>query len=59
MSQDRVNLIMIRGLVASMAPADQDRVKAAAEQLRALINQHGDAGVIALSLVAAERFVEA
>lgn len=55
---DQAMLLMVRGVVASLPQEDQDKVKAAADQLRDVINQNGDAGVMALSLVAAEKAIE-
>lgn len=53
------NLYYLRGVIASGPQEMQNKVAEAAEQLRDVVNRHGDEGVIALSLVVAEKAVEA
>lgn len=54
MRNEEVTLMLIRGLIASMSQREQEQVNGVADQLRTLIIQHGDAGVIAMTLVAGE-----
>ncbi|WP_185734399.1 hypothetical protein [Burkholderia sp. Bp9031] len=51
---DLEQLMMIRGMVAMMPADQQDRVEAALVDLRAVLNQHGEPGMLALAIAGAE-----
>jgi len=50
---EQLNLMM-KGFVTEMPAKDQEVVRQAAEELRAVVSKHGDCGTIAFSLVGAE-----
>jgi hypothetical protein len=52
--QVNAGVLMIKGAVAEMAPEEQERVAAAADAIRAVCQQYGDEGQIALTLVTME-----
>lgn len=55
MNDDQRTLLAIRGAVAGMKPADQERVHAAAAIIRDLVTSHpGGHGLMAVVLVGAE-----
>lgn len=53
-AQDQLTLKLIRGEIAGLPKDDQDKVHAAAQQLRDVIKAAGDNGVMAMALVGAE-----
>jgi hypothetical protein len=53
-SEDEITLKLIRGEIAGLPEDDQVKVRAAAANLRAVIEQAGDHGLLALALVGAE-----
>lgn len=54
MKPEQYTLLLIKGAIAELPPADQAAVKRAEEQIRAVIAQNEPAGVLALALVGAE-----
>lgn len=52
--EDRITLTLIRGEIAGLPDADQLKVRAAAQQLRDVIEASGKHGFLAMALVGAE-----
>ena len=57
--KEQADLIVIRGVIAGMPEDDQQKIKAAAEDLRATMDKHGDHGIAGLALLGAEIAAEA
>lgn len=53
-AEDRLTLTLIRGEIAGLPQADQEKVTAAASQLRTIVQSFGQHGVMAMALVGAE-----
>lgn len=53
-TNDKVQLIVVRGVIASQDKAMQDEIAMIAAELRAVISKYGDAGYLALALLGAE-----
>lgn len=53
-NEDRITLSLIRGEIVSMPEDDQAKIKAAAAQLRTVLEAAGAHGLFALALVGAE-----
>ena len=49
-----VDLLLLKGAISEMTPAEQEKVKACAEKLRAVLAEYGDYGQLALALVGIE-----
>lgn len=47
-------LLLIKGAVSELSEVEQKQVRNAKEAIKELIEQHGDAGLIALAWIAAE-----
>jgi hypothetical protein len=47
-------LLLISGAISRLPEAERDAVRAAAKEIRALADKHGEAGVLALALTVAE-----
>lgn len=58
MTEDQQNLLIIRGHIAGLPPADRKGIQQAAQQLREVISHHNDHGRLALALVGAELAAE-
>lgn len=56
--ESKVQLLLLRGVVAGLPAADQERVHALAAQLRAEMTANGDLGRVAFALVGAEMAAE-
>ena len=54
MNEDQATLLMIKGTIADLPETDRKGVQLAAAQLRAVVKQHNDHGVMAFALVGAE-----
>ncbi|MFP5473069.1 MAG: hypothetical protein ACLGJD_05465 [Gammaproteobacteria bacterium] len=54
MSEEEHALLLIRGAIAGLPEDDRAKVEAAAAELRALIEVHGEHGFMAVALVGAE-----
>lgn len=52
-----VNLIL-KGVIAEASPAVQEKVRAAADKVRTVVAEYGDAGKVAIALVASELKME-
>lgn len=59
MSAEKAVLLTIKGAIYDLYPDDQAAVKTAAEQIRAVIAENGDAGFLAMALVGAEMAADA
>ena len=44
-------LLIIKGAISELPQAEQDKVKVAAEELRAVLAKHPEVGVLAFALV--------
>lgn len=53
-NENVTQLLIIRGVIASESPENQAKIMATADKLRAVINEAGDVGMLALALVGAE-----
>lgn len=53
-TNDKVQLIIVRGIIASQDKAMQDEIAMVAAELRAVISKYSDAGCLALALLGAE-----
>ncbi|MDN7790462.1 hypothetical protein QZM66_23130 [Burkholderia contaminans] len=51
---DLEQLMMIRGMVAMMPADQQEKVESALAELRAVLKQHGEPGMLALAIAGAE-----
>lgn len=49
-----VDLLLLKGAMYELAPAEQEKVKECAEKLRSVIVEYGDHGLLALALVGIE-----
>lgn len=56
--EGQVQLLMIRGIVASMTPEDQEAIRKHAEHLRTYLKEGGAMAQVALALVGAEACAE-
>ncbi|MBK1613334.1 hypothetical protein CKO44_07605 [Rubrivivax gelatinosus] len=54
MDEDRKTLLLIKGVIADMPPAEAAKVQACAAVLRRAVLDAGDHGVVALALIGAE-----
>jgi len=54
MSDEEKQLIILRGIIASMPAGEQLKVKQAEAELRAVVLKHGDHGLLAAALICAE-----
>lgn len=54
-----VQLLLMRGHIASLPDEDQAKVKAAREQIAALVESLGDHGLLGFALYGAEKAAEA
>lgn len=54
MSLQQTQLYAMRGIIASLSPADQAAVKASAQVLAAAVQSQGRYGVLAIALISAE-----
>lgn len=57
-SQEKAVLIAISGAIYQMPPTDREKVEATAVEIRKIVDAAGDHGVVALSLVGAEKAVQ-
>lgn len=55
---ERVQLLMIKGLVSEMSEQDQKAVADAKADIKAVIDRYGEHGAIALALLTAEMAAE-
>jgi hypothetical protein len=53
-SQEKVLLYLIKGELSEYPPEDQEKVNAAAEEIKAVLTKYPDHGAFALALVGAE-----
>ena len=53
-SEKRAAVLMLKGLISEMPEADRAVIADCAAQLKAIVKDQGDAGLIALALVTAE-----
>ncbi len=58
MTADQQTLLLIKGTIAELPPADQQQVAHYAQQLRNSIQELGAVGVLAFALVGAEMQME-
>jgi len=58
MPKEKGMLLMLKGMLSEATPEEQAQVAAAAEELRAVVDKHGDLGRVALSLVSLEMSIE-
>lgn len=54
MTEEQITLLMLKGAISEQAPEEQRTIKAAADQIRAVVDASGPLGVLALGLVGAE-----
>lgn len=54
MNEAKMALLLIKGAISELPPADRDGVEVAAAEIRRAVAQHNDHGVMALALVVAE-----
>lgn len=54
MTEEKMQLLIIKGVIADMQPKDREGVEAAAADLRRVVAQHNDHGQVALALLVAE-----
>lgn len=54
----RASELLIKGVISEMPEKQRQQVADVAESLRRIIDQHGDIGVIALTLVSCDYFKE-
>ena len=54
MSEEKQHLLLIRGVIFGLPDSDRQAVESAAAELRKIIAQHAEHGVLAASLVLAE-----
>ena len=54
MTPEQETLLLIKGEITNLTPAQQQQVKDCAAMIRAVIEDGGPAGVLALALVGAE-----
>lgn len=54
MNEMKMKVLLLRGLVTQMPPEDQEKVKEAETRFRAILDETGDVGIIALSLIGAD-----
>ena len=59
MNNEQIQLMTLRGFVASMPEADQKGVKLAQQEMREVLLKYNDHGKVALVLLAAEFAAEA
>lgn len=53
-SRETAALLMMKGVVSDLPAEAQMKVRACLEQLRAVVTEHGDEGLIALALLGLE-----
>lgn len=58
MTEDQTTLLIIKGAISELAPADREGVELAAAKLREVIKLHNDHGLMAFALVGAELQLE-
>ncbi len=58
MTEERVQLLLIRGAIAELPEADRQGIELAASKLREVVGTHNDHGLMALALVGAELAAE-
>ena len=58
MTEEKATLLLIKGAIADLPPADRDGVELAAAKLREVIAVHNDHGRMAFALVGAELQME-
>jgi len=54
MSKDQETILLIKGAITELTPAEQEAVKKATEQIRAALQEAGALGGFALALIGAE-----
>ncbi|MGZ8888021.1 MAG: hypothetical protein ACXW1D_00515 [Halobacteriota archaeon] len=54
MTETEMQVLVVKGLISQLPQADQDEVRGIASELRQIIQDGGELGIIALVLVAAE-----
>ena len=54
MTEDEQTMLLIKGTIADLPPADQATVAECAEKLRGILRAYGPHGNVALALVGAE-----
>lgn len=54
MSKSNVMLLMMKGVISEMSAEEQARVEECKGMLRAIVQDHGDCGVLAFSILALE-----
>ncbi len=54
----RASELLLKGVISEMPKKQRQQVADVAQRLRHIIHQHGDIGVIALSLVSCDYFKE-
>jgi hypothetical protein len=55
MSEEKQQLIFIRGAIASMSETEQLRIKEVESKIRALLQEYEEDGLMALALIGAEQ----
>jgi len=58
MTQEKLQLLLIKGVIADLPSKDRDGVEAAETDLRRMVAQYNDHGKLALALLAAELAAE-
>lgn len=58
MKEAKIILWTLQGVLREAPPEVQAKVDAAAEKIRVIVAEHGEEGVVALTLVAAEEGVK-
>ncbi len=59
MSQEEMTVLMIQGLIAQQPEEQRKKAEECVEKLRQFLVEHGDAGILAFTLVGAELQVKA
>lgn len=54
MTDEKLQLLLIKGAISDLQPKDREGVEAAAAELRRVVAQYNDHGLLALALVVAE-----
>lgn len=52
MTGEEIQLLVLRGLMSQLPPAERDKAEACVQQLQQMISEHGDPGKLALAIVA-------
>ena len=54
MKEEQATLLLIKGIVSELTVDEQAEVNRVAARFREILNEEGDAGVVAIALVGAE-----